>query len=149
MNSLNRAAQYFLGTGDEILIKVNVLGFVQRPGQYLVPRHTDLLSLISFAGGFQQGAKLTKIQIIRKGVLDVSGNGRSGQQSKDKIMAVNVKHYFESGKADEIPTLQAGDMVLVTQSSGSKFKNAIGINSVFGVLVAGATVALIVDRLSR
>ena len=49
--SYPRGAQYFLGTDDQLLIKVNVWGFVAKPGQYLVPSGTDLISLISFAGG--------------------------------------------------------------------------------------------------
>ncbi|MFQ5640228.1 MAG: hypothetical protein ACE5IR_19790, partial [bacterium] len=62
-NFLNRASQYYLGGKDEILIKVNVWGLVGGPGQYLVPRHTDLISLISFAGGPQEGANLSKVRI--------------------------------------------------------------------------------------
>lgn len=38
----DRAAQYYLGRKDEVLIKVNVWGFVQKPDQYLVPKDTDL-----------------------------------------------------------------------------------------------------------
>ena len=148
-NSLNRAAQYFLGAKDEVLIKVNVLGYIQRPGQYLVPRHTDLISLISFAGGEQKGANLSKVRILRKAALQERTNGQNGRDNRDKIITVNVKRYFESGDASHIPTVNAGDTILISQSFGDKFRGFMGIGSVIGVLTAGATIALIIDRINR
>ncbi len=148
-NSLNRAAQYFLGDRDEVLIKVNVLGYIQRPGQYLVPRHTDLISLISFAGGEQKGANLSKVRIMRKARAEEGTNGQNGRDNRDKIITVNVKRYFESGESSQIPTVNAGDTILIPQSFGDKFRGFIGFGSVIGVLTAGATIALIVDRVYR
>lgn len=145
---LNRAAQYFLGSGDEILIKVNVLGYIQRPGQYLVPRHTDLISLISFAGGFRPGAKMTQVRILRKAGME-KNNGGTGENAEEEILSINVKRYFESGQSREIPTLEAGDTVLVLQSAGSKFRGVIGITSVVSVIAVVATVLIAYDRLQR
>src|SRR5512137_1114107 len=63
--SIDRAAQYYLGTSDELLIPVNIWGFVQKPGQYMVPDNTDLVALLSFAGGPNENARLNEIRIIR------------------------------------------------------------------------------------
>ena len=56
-----KGAQYFPETNDQLLIKVNIWGFVAKYDQYLVPSDIDL---ISFAGGAIDGAKLSKIKII-------------------------------------------------------------------------------------
>ena len=149
LNSLNRAAQYFLGARDEVLVKVNVLGYIQRPGQYLVPRHTDLLSLISFAGGLQKGANLSKVRIMRKAGFEEGVNGKNGHHEKDHILTVNVKRYFESGDSTQIPNVRAGDTILISQSFGGKFRGLLGINTVVGLIAATATTVLIIDRLSR
>ena len=53
------------GLDDMLTIDVNVWGEVSRPGRYTVPDYTDLLSLLSFAGGPTDDAKLDKIKIIR------------------------------------------------------------------------------------
>ena len=148
-NSQNQAAQYFLGARDEVLIKVNVLGYIQRPGQYLVPRHTDLISLISFAGGERKGANLSKVRILRKAGLEKGKNGQNGRDNKDKIITVDVKRYFDSGESSQIPTVKAGDTVLIPQSSGDKFRSIMGIGSVIGVITATATIALVIDRIYR
>src|SRR4030042_6590995 len=60
----NRGAQYFLGSEDELLIPVNVWGFVQRPGQYMVPANTELITLLSYAGGPTESAKIDNIRIV-------------------------------------------------------------------------------------
>ncbi len=104
-----RGAQYFLGTNDQLLIKVNIWGFVAKPGQYLVPSDTDLISLISFAGGPIEGAKLSKIKIIRS------------TQQKDKkqnVITVNVKKFADKGDAAIIPRIKPGDTIII---SGTKW----------------------------
>jgi protein involved in polysaccharide export with SLBB domain len=97
-----RAAQYILGPEDELLIKVNIWGFVQKPGQYLVPTDTDLISLISFAGGPREEAKIKNIKIIRNSA------------EKDKVIKINVKKYLETGDENLIPSLMPGDTIVVS-----------------------------------
>ena len=101
-----RGAQYFLGTEDELLMKVNIWGFVNKPGQYMVPSETDLISLISYAGGPSKGAKLSKIKIVH------------GNSKKEEISEINVKKYLDNGEESLIPRLQPGDTIVV---SGSKW----------------------------
>ena len=148
---LNRASQYILGDKDQILIKVNVWGFVQSPGQYLIPRHTDLISLISFAGGPREGANLTQVKIIREAEVKNNsrdGNGNNGGgDSRAPIYTINVKEYLQTGRTDLIPTLEAGDTILIPQSFGNKFKNFLGVTSVVGLLAATATLVLVFERL--
>lgn len=102
-----RGAQYYLGTDDQLLIKVNIWGFVAKPGQYLVPNDTDLISLISFAGGPRDGAKLNRIKLIRDQKL---GN------SSEKIIEVDVQKYINKGDEKLIPLLMPGDTIIISGS---------------------------------
>jgi len=145
--SLNRASQYFLGNEDEIMIKVNILGYVQKPGQYFIPRYTDLLSLISFAGGVQKGANLSNVQIMRAAKFSNGANGSDSASTKHDIMRVNLKKYFETGQTHYVPILESGDSVVIKQSSGDKWRNIFGVNSVVTVMTATATLILAIDRL--
>lgn len=104
-----RGAQYFLGTGDELLIRVNIWGFVNKPGQYMVPSETDLISLISYAGGPARGAKLSSIKIV---------HSSSTSNEKLDIEKVNVDKYLKKGDDSIIPRLRPGDTVVI---SGSKW----------------------------
>ncbi len=162
---LNRGAQYHLGDKDQILMNVNVWGYVAKPGQYVVPRNTDLITLISFAGGPREGADLSQVSIVRGGLLtsgayaskDVANkNGAVSQNdtlavadenSSVPILTVDVKDHLESGEIGRIPILYAGDTVIIGESSGSKFSKFLGFNSVVSIITAMASVAIIVERL--
>ena len=149
--SFNRGgAQYILGDRDEILMNVNVWGYVLRPGQYVVPRHTDLITLISFAGGPRDGANLGEVRIIRESTAALTnGNATNGHEKKVPILTVNVNDHIEKGKSGILPVLRAGDTVIITESAGSKFQKFLGFNSLLSIVAATASVALIIERLSR
>lgn len=100
----NQAAQYYLGSQDELLIKLNVWGFVARPGQYLVPSDTDLISLLSFVGGPSENANLKNIKIVRSG------------KENGKVIKINVTDYLASGDKKTVPALMPGDTIIVPGS---------------------------------
>lgn len=160
---MNQASRYQLGNKDEILMNVNVWGYVARPGQYVVPRNTDLISLISFAGGPAKGANLDGVQIIRAGAHyygsqstgqdgyghQESSNGNDTQIAKGRvpILKVHVGDSMKKGDMKRIPILQAGDTIVVPQSFGDKIESTLGFNSLFTVIAAMASLALVIDRL--
>jgi len=156
-SALNRASQYYLGDKGEVLMKINVWGYIERPGQYVVPRHTDLISLISFAGGPREGANLSEVKIIRGGEVvataatDGNNSGVIGNRLSQRvpILTINVKEHLEKGEMARIPILQANDTIIITQTAGNKISRFFGFNSIFSVITAMASVALIVDRLSN
>jgi polysaccharide export outer membrane protein len=101
------AAQYYLGEDDELLVPVNIWGFVRLPGQYFVPNNTNLIALLSFAGGPSEDAKISNIRIIRNDLKQGSS-----------VWRVDVKKYLESGDERLIPMLRPGDTIIV---SGTTF----------------------------
>ncbi len=102
----SRAAQYFLGNQDQVLMAINVWGFVHKPGQYMVPYETDLISLISFAGGPREQAKIKSIKVVR-----------TGKGKKPEVIKVDVKKFLDDGNMEDIPVLRPGDTVVVSGSS--------------------------------
>jgi protein involved in polysaccharide export with SLBB domain len=103
-----RAAQYFLGSQDQVLMAVNVWGFVNMPGQYMVPLETDLVSLLSYAGGPREDARIKRIRVVRT----------SAEADTSLVINVDVKNFVTSGDLDENPLLLPGDTVVV---SGTTF----------------------------
>jgi hypothetical protein len=87
---------------EQLKIKAYIWGQVKNPGLYIVPDNTDLLTLISSAGGPTENAKLSKIRIVRP-----TAEG-------EKIRWVYLKDYVETGNYDLIPILQPGDTVIVS-----------------------------------
>jgi len=112
-------------TGTEQLkIKTYIWGQVRKPGLYIVPDNTDLLTLISSAGGPTENAKLSKVRIVR-----ASAEG-------EKIIWVDLKKYVESGDEELIPMLQPGDTVLVSGSTYYAFTKAVAWISQIAVILS-------------
>ena len=104
MPTNNASAYSFEGNqaaGEKLKINTYVWGQVYKPGLYIVPDDTDLLTLISLAGGPREDAKLTKIRIVRP-----TAQG-------EKIIWIDLKKYIETGDEKMIPVLQPGDTVIV------------------------------------
>jgi SLBB domain. len=100
------------------------MGASKKPGFYLLPDDTDLLTLLSLAGGPTGDAKLSKVRIVRP----------SQDNGQGEIIWVNLKKYLDTGNYDIIPVLKAGDTVVV---SGTIF---YGMERVAGFLAKFATV---------
>lgn len=118
VQTLDRAAQYQLGSENDLLIPINIWGFVEKPGQYLVPMNTDLISLLSFAGGPREGAKITKIRIVS-----------SDPSLMSKIQEINVKKFLETGDTQLIPILRPRDTIVVKGTTFNWFREFISFIS--------------------
>jgi hypothetical protein len=97
------SSRYFIGKERELLMSVNVLGPVGRPGEYTVPSQTDLVSLIAYAGGFQENAKINDIKIIRS----------KGDQKEPDIIKINLEKFYASGDQRQTPLLLPDDTVII------------------------------------
>ena len=112
-------------TGTEQLkIRTYIWGQVRNPGLYIVPDDTDLLTLISSAGGPTENAKLSKIRIIRS-----TAEG-------EKVIWVDLKEYLETGQAELIPILKPGDTVIVSGSTYYAFTKAVNWLSQIAVMLS-------------
>lgn len=101
----NASAYSYEGTGSNVQkLKINtyVWGQIAKPGLYSVPDDTDLLTLLSIAGGPKEDAKLTKIRIVRPTI------------DGERIIWINMKKYLETGDEKMIPIMQPGDTVIVS-----------------------------------
>ena len=94
----------------------------------MVPFRTDLISLIAYAGGFREGAKINQIKIVRN-INNTSsksnGNSNGSRRKRARVFTVDVKRYFEHGDQSQIPQLLPDDTILVSGSTAQK------VNKVF------------------
>jgi len=74
--SASAASYYYIAKPGELTMQVNIWGFVKNPGRYEVPSSTDLIQLISFAGGPVQYAKLDEVKVTRLILNDSTGAKR-------------------------------------------------------------------------
>ena len=101
---IESGAQYFIGDENQLLMKINVWGRVEKPGQYYVPSDTDLITLISVAGGPADKSRLDNVRVVR------------AVSSGSEVIHVDIKKYLKTGDRNLIPDLMPEDTVLVSGS---------------------------------
>jgi hypothetical protein len=93
---------------DQLKIYVYIWGQVSKPGLYIVPDDTDLITLMSLAGGPTENAKLKTIRIVRQDFTTGS----------KEIVWVDMKKYIEKeNEKVEIPILKPGDTIIISGTS--------------------------------
>ncbi|MGD9487689.1 MAG: polysaccharide biosynthesis/export family protein [Calditrichaceae bacterium] len=116
----DRPAQYILGTGDILLVNVNLWGHVQRPGIYSIPSSYTLIDLLSSAGGPMKTARLNDVRIVRK---------------NEEVIRVNVETFLKTGNIELLPILQPGDTIIVSGSIQDVFARVVGFMRDLAIIV--------------
>lgn len=86
--------------------RIQVWGEVKSPGIYYVTSSTNIVEAISFAGGPNSRADLSRVKLVRA-------------IKEKEVSLFNVSNYL-SGKDKNPPILESGDLVYVNQSFSSK-----------------------------
>ena len=123
--SASAASYYYIAKPGELTMQVNIWGFVKNPGRYEVPTSTDLIQLISFAGGPVQYAKLDEVQLTRLIEKDTSG-------ARQEII-IDLEHLDKLKKASL--ALYPGDTIFLDHTAW------LTIRDVFNVVTTAAVIA--------
>ncbi len=93
--------KYIFGTEQQLEMIVHVFGEVRKPGEYRVPNDTNILELISKAGGPTQFSKFNKIRLTHVNYdFFKSKNGLSsdsddkGKLKSKRIATINLEKYL-------------------------------------------------------
>ncbi|MBI4548198.1 MAG: SLBB domain-containing protein [Ignavibacteriae bacterium] len=131
--SPSAASYYYIAKPGELTFQVNVWGYVKNPGRYEVPSSTDLIQLISYAGGPSENAKLSEVKITR--VV-----GKDSIPTRSEIV-VNLDHL--SSIDGESLGLLPGDTIFIDRTSWSTFRDTFTFVTTLGI-VATAIAQIII-----
>ncbi len=143
-----KASDYILGDEEQLEMVVAIWGEVQNPGKHRVPYNTNLIELISIAGGPTKTARLGNVQLTRQAsewsispeTLETIMKESGGDKIKDgelkrrfdaasrKIVFYDVNKYL--GDRDMLMPphiLQPGDVVYVRTSSWTFWRETIRV----------------------
>jgi protein involved in polysaccharide export with SLBB domain len=79
---------------------ISVQGYVNEPGEFILPANASVQMALHAAGGLRSGAQLNKMQL----------------QSTDTIKVFNYKLYLDSGDRSVLPELHSLDKIFVPAS---------------------------------
>ena len=137
--------QYIIGEDGKLQFTVHIWGEVGRPGEYLVPDKTNILELISKAGGPTEFSNLNDVKITRGMLRFTSSDIRTsnvnlakykiGKKGIKSVTNVNLKRMLE--KEDYIqllPTLQPGDVVIIGKNYWYRWQTVIRVVSQLAIV---------------
>jgi hypothetical protein len=134
-NTRYNGGLYDYSNPEGINIKVMVWGYVQFPGQYIIPSASGVNELLSLAGGPTQDANIDDLKLFT-----------INPDSSQTIVKFNYSDLLwdnsDLSKPIKIPGLRAGDILLVPGSPKWYLKDYLGL-----VLSIVATVASIATLL--
>lgn len=93
---------------SEILsVSITVLGQVSVPGQYLVPKSATVQGAITQAGGYNPGAQIDDIRLLR----ETDSGSEAG-------LRVDLLKFMQTADKDLLPELLDGDVIIVPGRPG-------------------------------
>ena len=124
-NVTGKSVNYYYAKPGDITITVSLWGFVQKPGLYEVSSSTNLIQLLSLAGGPGAYADLDNIKIIR-----------SLKDKKGKLIKKEIKVNLENmlNLSEEQISLKPGDVIYVNHTNWYTVKEAFSLTSSVALL---------------
>ncbi len=134
----NNTQEYYAGAmPGAVMMKVNILGAIHKPGVYNVPVNSELNSVLSYAGGPTIDAKLDQVMV------------RSKQGTTNKVKRVDLEEFFNNEESNPY-RLKPDDYVFIEQKqkiiSNEILQTTTLVSSILGIVVA---MVIIDQRLSK
>ena len=127
---------YFTDDFGNILMTINVLGQVYRPGQVIIQEDADLATLLTMTGGTTQFANPKKIIVIRK----------SPDPDGTQFYKVNFKQFMKNGDRSSFVVLKPNDTVIIPEDNGISLAT---ISQIFGLFSGGLNSYYILKVLNK
>ena len=152
------SSDYMLGDEEKLEMIVHIWGEVKSPGEYRVPYDTNMLELISLAGGPTEFGKLSKVRLTREskgwtlteeGLKALVSEARSGVMTEERleilldthfakrVLYYDLSDYLEKSKGSQAPPiLQPGDVVYVSRNNWYRWKEIVGVASQIAIILS-------------
>lgn len=112
------ASLFDLSDPNGVNIEVNLWGFVNHPGRYIIPYNSTVIDVLSFSGGPLESSNLKEIRILRP--------ANDSLKSKNTIIKLNYDDLLwgENIKQTKLnnPVLQSGDIIIVMEETRYSFR---------------------------
>lgn len=99
----------------QLQVVVHIWGEVRNPGEFFVPAGTNVLELVSKAGGPTEYGNMSKVKLTRS------------LNETDRAITIDLNDYLGKQHAEPLPMLQTGDVVRVPRNSWSRWRTLINV----------------------
>ncbi len=124
----SRPGYFFYAKPFEVTMTVNLWGEVPQQGVYVIPTNTDIVQLISFAGGPKESSNLEEVLLFR-------ATGKKDPKARQEL-TINLRDILE-GRTATMP-LAPGDMIVV-----KRLPNSLSWQDVLAIINTTATLGVL------
>lgn len=135
LTGASSAAYYYISKPGEITMPVNLWGYVKNPGRYEIPISTDLIQLVSYAGGPLADADLGAVKVTR--VV------RREDAIRKVEYSVNLNHLDKLD--DKALNLEPGDTIFI-ESVSLKIADIFNFITTAAIITASVANVIAVTR---
>ena len=136
MPSASAASYFYVSKPGELTMQVNIWGFVHNPGRYEVPTSTDLIQLVSYAGGPIQDAKLDEVKVTR------FLKRETGISRGEFFVNLDELSKVEQAKL----TLYPGDTIYIEHTSWLSIRDAFAVFASVAIITTAVSQVIQVTR---
>ena len=111
---------YFTDDFGNILMMVNVLGQVNKPGQTVVRENVDFAELLSLVGDVRDNANLKKVIVARQ----------SPGSKEPQVFKVDLKKFYKEGDTSSFIALKPNDTIIFPPKSNVTLLNVAQVTSI-------------------
>ncbi len=131
LSEQSRPGYFFYAKPFEVTMTINLWGEVPQQGVYVVPTSTDIIQLLSYAGGPREKSNLEEVLVYR-------ASGKKDQKART-LKKINIREIVE-GKTEPV-LLMPGDMIVVKKISEpyNWLQTLSVVNTVGTLVVLGLT----------
>jgi protein involved in polysaccharide export with SLBB domain len=133
---VSAANYYYVSKPGEVTMELNIWGCVKTPGRYEVPASTDLIQLMSYAGGPTENAKLERVSITRIIKTD------KGPTYGEYFLDLRDMAHVSSGSLK----LNPGDTVFLDETGWSSFRDILTVAATAAIITSAIANIVIANR---
>jgi SLBB domain-containing protein len=135
-----RGSEYMLGAEQRLQMVVYIIGEVQRPGEYSVPDNTNVLELLSKAGGGTILADMSEVTITHQveqpemalaahpgAATATDGSAGGTTVTTNRVIKLNLDEFLRNGSDQPLPALRPGDVIKVPKNSVNTWRNVSAV----------------------
>lgn len=146
-----QTAEYiFKNSPKDVLISVQLFGSVARPGLYYVPEDTDLMKLLTLAGGVLNSTELEEIIVRKSDNRSWLGlNLKFVEQNHDQTYRVDVDHLLRESPNLKPLRMSHQDFVYVPQKTPWISNDMSRLITVGALILSATLTVLLIEKNSK
>lgn len=133
--SASAASYYYISKPGELTMQVNIWGSIRNPGRYEVPSSTDLIQLLSYAGGPNPDASMDDVRLTRTVRKEGTVTREQFYLDLDDLSQVD----------DSKLVLNPGDTIFIDRTGWSSFRDYLTVVTTAAIITTAVANVIIAN----